>query len=313
MVSRYVCSNNPNHVYDHMTDDNFCEICGSDGILLPVEDAKVIDVEDETKELTRKKEGDCGLGILVMDFSSSMYAEAFPEMEEFRVTKIELVGNALASAISQLSNIGQKENAYVAFIGFTNEAKLIKIIKASEIKDDVEYWRAWLFEQQDKILNDIGDGTNITGALKLAKEIYDHAIYENKGGYETEILKDFAPLYHRIVIGNETVPSRVANVRVFLYSDGYHTIGDFINPFEDASLIPGKSNVSGLITAYFGGPKDEGYRNLEQIAGVCPIHNTKGIFHINSPRSYDFLRRLFHMASAASGFCLQCAKKPRIE
>lgn len=312
MTAKYVCSNNPSHVYAHMTDDNFCEKCGIEGILLPIEDAKVIDIEDESKELTRKEEGDCGLGILLMDFSSSMYAEAFPEMDEFRVTKIELVGNALASAISQLSAIGQKEKAYVAFVGFTKEAKLVKLIKASEIEDDAEYWRTWLFEQQNKILNDVGDGTNITGALKLAKEIYDHAIYENMDNYEIEGLKEFAPLYHRIVIGNETVPSRVANVRVFLYSDGVHNTGDFINPFEDASLIPGKSNVSGLITAYFGGSKDNGYRNLEEIAGVCPIHNTKGIFHINSPRSYDFLRRLFHMASAASGFCLQCAKKPKI-
>jgi hypothetical protein len=112
-------------------------------------------------------------------------------------------------------------------------------------------------------------------------------------------------MYHNIVVGSNIY--EVANVRVFVYSDGL--VGGFTNYFEDASLIPGKTNVSGVTSAFLGNVEDDGYQTMESIAGVCPIHGIKAVVHVNKPKYYDYLRDLFHMASSTSGFCVECAKQ----
>ena len=286
--------------FEEMSDDGFCP-CG--GILLRVEEPKVKGLVEEPKV-----EGECGLGILVLDFSGSMTEKAFSEERypEFPQRKIDLVAHALGSALPSMRSISKAEYAYVALIGFANDAKLIEIKKAPEIKEDAKYWRNWTYKKQEEILEELGNGTNISRALEVAYDVYDAAL---NGKMDKYGIKEFAPMYHDIDIAGKIV--KVANVRVFLYSDGEHIesyYGPLINHFENATLIPGESNVSGLMTAYFGLPNTEGYRTLEDIAGVCPIHKVKGVMHINSPERYKLLRKIFHMASAASGFCAECAK-----
>ncbi len=282
----------------------FCDKCG--GLVLPLESLLI----GSEKELLLPEmpssfaTGQCGLGILVFDFSSSMGDPAFPE-KEMPQRKIDLVAQAFENSMKKMAAIGSPENAYVAVIGFTRDAKLLKFMKASMI--DVDYdWKQWIYKQQLKMLEDVGDGTNITAALKLAREIYDSAL---KGDLRQYGFDDFAPLHHDIVIENEVFS--IPNVRVFIYSDGKHTAGHFINYFENASLISGIPNINGVICAYFGTVEEEGFDNLYQVAGTCPRHGTKGIIHIIVPEAFPYIRQIFHMASMASGFCAQCAKESK--
>ncbi len=283
---------------DFKKSGGFCPDCKT-GMLRRKEESKAEGV------ISPPTRGDCGLGILILDFSSSMREPAFGENQykEYPQKKIDLVSRAIGYSLPKMRNIGKAENAYVAIIGFANEAKLLEIKKASEIEEEAGYWIDWTARKQEETLKS-GDGTNISGALKLALDIYGSAL---KGKMENFGLKNFSLMYHDMDVGGKIVP--VANVRVFLYSDGDHNVGPFINHFKNTSLVPGKSNISGLITAYFGTPNVEGYKLLENIAGACPKHNVKGIMHIISPEVYPRLRSTFHMASAASGFCAECAKE----
>ncbi len=285
------------------TTNGFCSSCG--GLVLPVDSVTVTDTENILPPMPYQiPKGQCGLGILAFDFSGSMNEAAFPE-KDLPQQKIDLIAQAFDTAMKKLSNIANAENAYVAVIGFAAKAKILKFMKASMI-DHTHDWAAWIYKQQLNLLETEGDGTNITEALKLAREIYDCAL---KGDLSKFGFNDFAPLHHDIAIGDDVFS--IPNIRVFVYSDGKHSIGEFINYFENATLIPRAPNVNGLICAYFGSVEDEGFESLYQIAGTCPRHGIKGIIHITTPEMYPYIRQLFHMASAASGFCAQCAKEAR--
>ncbi len=280
----------------------FCSNCG--GLLLPVES---IIVDSQTEVIIppmpkRFATGQCGLGILVFDFSSSMGERAFPE-KDLPQRKIDLVAQSFHLAMQKLANIANAENAYLAVIGFTKEAKLLKFMNAQMI--DLDYdWGQWIQRQQLKLLEESGDGTNITAALKIARRIYDQAL---QGDLEEYGIKDFAPLYHDILIEDDV--HSIPNVRLFLYSDGMHNEGDYVNYFENVTLVDGYANITGIICAYFGSVEEEGFDLLYRLAGTCPRHGTKGIIHVIVPEMFPYIRQLFHMASAASGFCAQCAKE----
>ncbi len=280
----------------------FCKECG--GLILPV-DSMEVDSSEESKipqMPTSKVMGQCGLGILVFDFSSSMGEAAF-RGKNLPQRKIDLVAQAFELAMQKLVMMSNAENAYVAVIGFAREAKLLKFMNAAMI--DPKYnWKDWIYRQQLKLLETSGDGTNVTAALKIARKLYDQAL---RGNLEEYGIKDFAPLYHDILIEDEVYS--IPNVRVFLYSDGMHNEGEFVNYFENVTLIEGIKNVTGLMCAYFGTVEEEGFELLYHLAGTCPRHSTKGIIHVIEPEMFPYIRQLFHMASSASGFCAQCAKE----
>lgn len=302
IVSKYTCEDCHREFSEEefKKSGGFCSNCKT-GMLRRKEESIAENVS------TPPTRGEYGLGILVLDFSGSMGEKAFSEDKygEYPQKKLDLVSHAIGYSLPKMRNISKSENAYVAIIGFANNAKLLEIRKASELEDDAGYWIDWTTKKQEEILKK-GDGTNISEALNLAWELYDSAL---KGKMDKYGLKNFSLMYHDIDVGGKIVP--VANERVFLYSDGMHNVGPFIDQFKlhKASLIPGKSNISGLITAYFGHPNSEGYKLLETVAGVCPKHNVNGIMHIISPEVFPRLRQTFHMASAASGFCAECAKE----
>jgi len=238
-----------------------------------------------------------------MDFSGPMDEASFPNEREYKTTKASLVAYVLKTTIPGIKRINKADKAYVAMIGFTGDAKLLGIFKASEINDSVDYWDDWFEKSIEDVRTSSGMGKNITGALKLARELYDGALNGDLSYYG---IRDFSPMYQHIAIGSEVYD--VANVRVFIYSDGEHTHG-FVNHFDGASLIPGKTNVSGLTSVFLGDSSEPGYRTMEEIAGVCPVHGIKAVIHVNQSKYYEYLRELFHMTSSTSGFCIQCAKK----
>ncbi len=273
--------------------DGFCNNCGG----LIIKEEKVI-IEDLTGPPVARMDGDCGLGVLVLDFSESMVEPAFsdPEMPQ---RKIDLVANAFHAAMQNLVNITFAEKAYVAVIGFDNYAELLGIFNAAQV-DPNKDWRQWIYDHFERFKG----ATDISGALDKAKELYDAALACDLSEYGID---NFAPLLHDITIEDNVVS--VPNVRVFLYSDGDHNHGTFYNPFDGTSLIGGKSNINGLICAYFGPSEMPGYKTLLELSGTCPRHEVRGIIHITTPEAYPLVRQLFRMASAASGFCAQCAKE----
>ena len=189
---------------------------------------------------------------------------------------------------------------------FQSIYKLLDIFRLSEINPDRAFWADWLNQKMEEVNRTCGGSTNFTAALKLAKEIYDGAL---KGNLKKFGIQNFAPLYQHVPDLQNHDEYAVANVRVFIYSDGLHESNSrFINAFADASLIPGKSNVNGVTTVFLGDINNDGYKLMEQIAGVCPCHSVRAVINIDRPEYYDNLRKLFHMASSASGLCLQCSK-----
>jgi hypothetical protein len=72
-----------------------------------------------------------------------------------------------------------------------------------------------------------------------------------------------------------------------------------INPFKN-------EDVDILMGCYFGPGEEEGCRALKEIVSKCPKHDFEQFFLINDPRRIQTLRKLFRMASGASGFCPLC-------
>jgi DNA-directed RNA polymerase subunit RPC12/RpoP len=293
----YVCTDCGKEFSD-MPSNNECDMCGN--LLHKKEEVKTPSVPKDPAI-----RGENGLGIIVMDFSGSMDELAFPNEPEYTKSKASVVASALKSSIVKIKRMNKADKAYVALIGFVGEAVLLDVFKASEIDDNIAYWDNWFNNKIDYVRNTIGGGTNITSALRLARGIYDGAL---AGDLSTYGINDFSPMYQNIAIGSDVYD--VANVRVFVYSDGEHYADEkFVNYFEDASLIPGKTNVNGVTAAFLGNIADRGYKNMENIAGVCPNHGVKAVIHINQSKYYDYLRDLFHMTSSTSGFCVECAKQ----
>ncbi|MEO0211987.1 MAG: VWA domain-containing protein [candidate division WOR-3 bacterium] len=289
-------------VYDDPGDG----FCPDDGDLLqicaePVSESTAVSSEET---IPRGPQGANGLGIVVMDLSGSMTEPAFVASEDpaySSKSKLEVMAHAFGSAIQELTTMSNAENAYVAVIGFSEKARVLGLFRVSEMKPDWKYWTDWVMQQ----IGSFCTQTNITEALKLARKLYDGAL---KGDLTPWGIQSFAPLYHTISIGSDIV--EVPNIRVFLYSDGEHNVGNFENAFDKATLVP-NMNVSGLITAFFGNIGDPGDQTMQEIAGICPIHNFKGFFWINNPKAFPFLRNVIHMTTTASGFCAECAKEGR--
>jgi hypothetical protein len=96
------------------------------------------------------------------------------------------------------------------------------------------------------------------------------------------------------------------NVRVMMYSDGVHNRGELRNPFE------GMQPVSVLMTSFIGHPDQssqlrEGADDLKSMACICPKHGHTGYFLVHKEARGELLRKVFRMATKASGFCTQCA------
>ena len=140
--------------------------------------------------------------------------------------------------------------------------------------------------------------TDINRALKFSKEIYDRFM-TNGDLSECKGPKNVRPIMHTVFDRNSN-KKIVPNVRVFIYTDGMdNTSPKIINPFKE-------EEVDILMGCYFGPGEEEGCRALKNIVSKCPRHDFEQFFLINDPRRIQTLRKLFRMASGASGFCPLC-------
>jgi hypothetical protein len=146
--------------------------------------------------------------------------------------------------------------------------------------------------------------TDINNALRFAKQIYDGLMHHG------DLSKfngpaNVRPIMHT-VFDKDSNKKIVPNVRVLVYTDGLETEAPtIINPFKN-------EDVDILMGCYFGPGEEEGCWALSEILSRCPKHDFEQFFLINDPRRIQTLRRLFRMASGASGFCPICLKDAEV-
>ncbi|MBU3012676.1 VWA domain-containing protein [Polaribacter vadi] len=245
-----------------------------------------------------------GLCVLLMDASGSMFFDPAFKGQRFPSTfgnaflnKAEMVSKCAANAIFQLKDISLKKHqeAYIMAIKFDHNQSLmfLKPIKEliQEFGEAVNFAK-YLYEE----LEQMKGGTNINSALEMAYSFISKFKEGNIPG-----IGDFEPMYDSIHLPNKGGDYEIPNIRAMIYTDGEQLAeyGALQNPFmeHDPDLLLG---------AFIGDQSEVGCDQLRNIVSKCPIHNQDQFFIIDSPQSQSTLRRLFRMASDASGFCPSC-------
>ena len=310
---RYVCERG--HEFDERAYGKHGGICPEDGsLLMPMSEEEVGAAPGGScREVVCGEEGSYGVGVFVFDFSGSMLGELRaedPHTKITNITKIEIVANAFGNMIAELtqgaSAIGAPDKLYLSLIGFSESAWHIGTYRLDQmIKENYErtfkYWRNFVLQEQTK-----GEGsTNITAGLRIARDIYDAICsgdmqrLQNEFGFDA----DFDGVGHSII---RTI--RIPDIRFLVVSDGEHCVGPFVNYLEDVKLTDCKGLVvNGVMSVFIGPANSRGDQQMEEIAGVCPIHNVKGKITLSkfTNEGYGGLRSLLS-AFSRSGFCLQC-------
>ena len=116
---RYQCSRNPNHVFDHISQDGLCPNPGCTlEPLIPIDDPPGTAIAapfGEPKVGADSGKLIEGLCLLVCDISASMDEPAFPDHP---VTKLNLVAGAVKDALAELKAITKPSSAFVGIIAF---------------------------------------------------------------------------------------------------------------------------------------------------------------------------------------------------
>jgi len=316
MAIRYKCPE-CGKTYDTLSQDMLSECHDR-----PLEPIEVSQGRSSTEPPRGKVSGELmeGLCVLVCDASYSMEEDAFPE-EKPDLSKLRLVVDAVQSAVDAMANLSMAKNAYIAIIAFGMHAKLITDRQGQPFIKSVANILAEFSEQatqgqrqkqgkfaaflQDKFANADETierrATNITEALQLAKELVDGAM---KGDLTQFGFHGRVTLIKHQILTRDTDEIEVPNVRVMIYSDGVQNIGELANPFA------GMKPVSVLMTSFIGQPEGdmrEGADDLRGMANICPKHGHAGYFLVHKEARGELLRKVFRMATKASGFCTQCA------
>jgi hypothetical protein len=235
-----------------------------------------------------------GLCILVMDASGSMQDRAFSNSP---ATKEHLIAASAAAGIFDLVQTTNNENAYVFGVMFDTRNQLIFMdTVAGILKQHSNPGKFADFLKSQ--FHQLHGRTDINKALRFAKQIYDGFI--NTGDLSKyNGPANVAPIMHTVFDKNSN-KKIVPNVRVLIYTDGMDTeSAQIINPFKN-------EDVDILMGCYFGPGEEPGCQALKKIVSKCPKHDFEQFFLINDPRRIQTLRRLFRMASGASGFCPLC-------
>ena len=284
----YKCANCAKS-YAQPTADYFCTDCGYDGLL--------IDDAVDTKLEEGGGDREIGLCILLMDASGSMEQPAFPGSP---LSKLRLVANSAAQGIFDLQQMGKADDAYISAMLFDNTIKQIFFKSVKELLEEhnfeVKRFADYLYAE----LSQMGGLTDINGALQAANSFA-------KSFTERTIpnLQGYTPLEH--VVLTKAGQSRVVpNVRVLLYTDGVQ----YLDGRHDALVSPFKEwETDILMGAFFGDSSESGCNELRGILSKCPNHDFEQFFLLDQPSKVAHLRKLFRMASGASGFCPLCIPK----
>lgn len=306
---QYQCPN-CDLIYNTMTQDGMCEREECLGIdLVEVTGQSIPPVPGFGKVGVIE-----GLCLLVCDISYSMNERAFADRE---ITKLEMVTEAIQSALVELYRVSKPDEAFIGIIAFGDRASLIQtrenrpfLLPVSRIEREygVDGLYQYLLDCFKTDAPGVGrDRTDITAALRLAHTVYEEAVAGSLSKFQAA--DDVKIMKHSDIVAFDGSQPSVPNVRILIYSDGRHnpeTGSALVNPFEDVYPSP-------LMTAFLGDEsKDkesrQGADQMKALANVCITHRKPGYFLINNPAKDAVLRNLFRMASGASGFCPQCLR-----
>jgi hypothetical protein len=293
----YICSNSDNNpkcrrVYESPTSDFFCVDCGYDGLL--IDDGIEANIPTEKKDTYRE----VGLCVLLMDASGSMNTPAF---QGNPTTKLKLIAINAAKGVFSLKSMANIDDAYICAMKFDDkvEQMFFKTIREliNEFSGDENKFADYLYSELLKMQGT----TDINGALRAAHSFVDKFLNKSIPNFQ-----DYTPL-HQFNWTYTKEKKHIPNVRVLIYSDGqqYNINGvtePLENPFSDM-------DVDILMGAFFGNDTDTGCDELRSILSKCPLHGTEQFFLIDNPSKIVALRKLFRMASGASGFCPLCIPK----
>lgn len=291
-MTTYVCTNNPNHKFANMTVDGFCPEPTCFGVGFLVEEQNTpIGISGQAKEI--------GLCVLLMDVSGSMKATAFPNSP---AQKDLLVAGSASGGIFDLAPMTSKDDAYIIGVIFDHNTNVIFTDSVSNILG--QYPNASDFSKF-LISKFTYGGTDINKVLNFAKQIYDDFLQKgdlSRYGGPTNV----KPVKQTILTKNGDTKI-VPNIRVLIYTDGRDEVLEKItgNPFA-------QEEIDVLMGAFFGEGQEEGCTALKSIVSKCPIHGVDQFFLINDPSRIQTLRKLFRMASGASGFCPVCLAQDRV-
>lgn len=294
-MPKYVCSNDPTHQYDAMTVDGFCPIPDCYGVGFLVEQGGSSNGSPSSASGSTR---DIGLCVLLMDVSYSMTEPAFASNP---ATKEQLVVGSAAGGIFELEQLSNKGDAYVAVVTFDSS---VRPVFTQSIQDILSSYQSSSKFSQFLLQQFSHGGTDINAALSFAKQIYDDFTVRGDltayGGPS-----NVRPIKHSILTKTQVVKI-VPNIRVLIYTDGEDQATGHItgNPFKS-------EDVDVLMAAFFGEGHQEGCSALKGIVSKCPDHDIDQFFLINDASRIQTLRRLFRMASGASGFCPACLAQDR--
>lgn len=295
-MPKYTCSNNSSHQFDSMTADGFCPQPECYGVGFLVE--QTVGSSSSTSFHPEAGAREIGLCILLMDSSGSMNETAF---DSSPAKKDQLVAGSASGGIFELEQLSNKDDAYVIAVMFDTTNKVIFAGSIAEI-----FSKFGTAPEFSKFLssNFTYGGTDINSALNFAKQIYDDFIQRgdlSKYGGPSNV----KPVKQSVLTksGEQKI---VPNVRVLIYTDGEDQVSGKIhgNPFKN-------EEVDVLMGAFFGRGEESGCKELKGIVSKCPIHEFDQFFLINDPSRIQTMRKLFRMASGASGFCPMCLAQDR--
>lgn len=252
--------------------------------------------ERKTPSIPKVDGDEVGLGILIMDVSDSMNQPAF---EGTKITRLEMVAKSAAYGVFGLKGMTEPQFSFLHFYKYDHEVTPFlfdNIAHLIERFGTPENFEKYLLEELSKR----NGQTDINTALKMAYSEVNQFI---KGNFK--LLGNYSVKANSVLQYNDEVAT-IPNVRVLLYTDGLQYVNgkqdEIKNPFANPS--DGMFNV--LMGAFIGNEKARGKKMLEDVIGMCPMHNEKQFFLIDKPDKMKTFKDLFKMASGPSGFCPSC-------
>lgn len=290
-------------IYQQPTADFFCTTCGYDGLLVEVNSSSSGAPTNFSPTVT-----DAGLCILLMDASGSMHDPAFPGSP---LSKLRLIAVSAAlgifgkndpdpsKSVAGLQQLGKADSAYICALKFDHRVEQMFFCSVKDLLAKYanhEEFANYLYNE----LNEMRGTTDINGALKAA-DSFAQAFRNNS----IPGLTNYSVMEH-IVYTRAGETKNVPNIRVLMYTDGIQYTGDHTEPLYNPF---GSWDTDVLMGAFFGQPDEEGCSELRSVLSKCPSHGFEQFFLLDHPSKTAQIRKLFRMASGASGFCPLCLPK----
>lgn len=283
-----------------------CPGNGLTGLIIPLEGEEPnVQPSIGTQPYVSQETRECGLCVLLMDGSGSMFLDPpfkginLPSTfgEEF-CNKAEIVCKAAANAIFELKPMTHKDNAYLCAISFDHSQAMMFNDSIDNIIDRFQepLTLANFFYNE---LKKMKGGTDINSALKMAESYVSKFLIGDIPG-----MGKFSPMTQQQWLDGLGKSIDVPNVRVMIYTDGEQLpeYGAIQNYFTEKR----HTEVDLLMGAFIGDAQDSGCEELRTVLSDCPLHNSKQFFVLDTPQKMAALRGLFRMASGTSGFCPNC-------